>query len=205
MVDSAAAPPPSLAIRQLQCRWDSWQSFRSECHSTVGRGASRCCCVWPTPMSRPPLTAGRRRSADGGHAAQLKQTNWPGLRGSSEMSDVASKMCVPCRDAVGPLAAERVVELQQQISPNWRLVDQHLQRRIRFRNFREALTFVNSVGAVAEACGHHPDLFLSWKTVRLTIWTHQVRGLTEADFVLAGRIDLITVGIEDAQSVSGDD
>jgi len=48
--------------------------------------------------------------------------------------------------------------------------------------------FVNRAGAIAEAEGHHPDLFLSWGKVDVKIWTHKVNGLTESDFVLAAKI-----------------
>jgi 4a-hydroxytetrahydrobiopterin dehydratase len=48
---------------------------------------------------------------------------------------------------------------------------------------------VNCVGALAEAQNHHPDLFLAWGNVRVTIWTHKIDGLTESDFVFAANCD----------------
>ena len=48
---------------------------------------------------------------------------------------------------------------------------------------------MNKVGAVAEAEGHHPDLYLSWGKVKIEIWTHKINGLTESDFYLAGKAD----------------
>ena len=65
----------------------------------------------------------------------------------------------------------------------------HLEKEFKFKDFREALSFTNKVGKLAEAQGHHPDIYLAWGKVRLTIWTHKVDGLTESDFVLAAKAD----------------
>jgi 4a-hydroxytetrahydrobiopterin dehydratase len=71
----------------------------------------------------------------------------------------------------------------------WTIVeDHHLEREDRFPDFRTALEFVNRVGALAEEMNHHPDVFLAWGRVRLTLWTHTANGLTEKDFALAERI-----------------
>jgi 4a-hydroxytetrahydrobiopterin dehydratase len=58
-----------------------------------------------------------------------------------------------------------------------------------FPDFKTALDFVNRVGEVAEAEGHHPDLCLAWGRVDATTYTHKIKGLTESDFVLAAKID----------------
>jgi 4a-hydroxytetrahydrobiopterin dehydratase len=58
-----------------------------------------------------------------------------------------------------------------------------------FPDFVSALAFVNRVGEVAEHEGHHPDIYLTWGKVEITIWTHKVDGLTESDFILAAKID----------------
>ena len=60
-----------------------------------------------------------------------------------------------------------------------------------FHNFSAALAFVNAVGAIAEAQGHHPDMTLSWGKAGVKIWTHTIDGLTESDFILASKIDAI--------------
>ena len=57
--------------------------------------------------------------------------------------------------------------------------------------FSEALDFVNRIGSVAEAEGHHPDILFGWGRAEITIWTHDIGGLSENDFILAAKIDAL--------------
>jgi 4a-hydroxytetrahydrobiopterin dehydratase len=80
--------------------------------------------------------------------------------------------------------------LAAQLGGGWHVVDEHhIAREYQFRDFREALDFVNHLGEIAESEGHHPDILLSWGTVRVTIYTHKIDGLTESDFILAAKYD----------------
>jgi 4a-hydroxytetrahydrobiopterin dehydratase len=102
---------------------------------------------------------------------------------------LAERHCVPCRGGVPPLKGEALEKIQAEL-PGWKVVDgHHLWKSFAFPDFRTALDFVNRAGAVAEAEGHHPDLFLSWGKADVKIWTHKIDGLTESDFVLAAKID----------------
>jgi 4a-hydroxytetrahydrobiopterin dehydratase len=103
---------------------------------------------------------------------------------------LASKECIPCKGGVPPLAGADLDQLREQLGGDWRVVENHhLEKEYRFRNFREALDFTNRVGELAEQQGHHPDIFLAWGLVRLSIWTHKIDGLTESDFVFAAKAD----------------
>jgi len=105
------------------------------------------------------------------------------------MSDLASKNCVPCKGGVPPLAGQELESLARQV-PEWKVVEgHHITRAFKFRNFVEALAFVNKVGALAEQQRHHPDIFLAWGKAEVTTWTHSINGLTESDFILAAKID----------------
>ncbi len=105
------------------------------------------------------------------------------------MSTLASKTCVPCRGGVPPLKGAELHTFSHQL-PNWSVVDEHhITRTFTFPDFKEALAFVNRVGAVAEQQGHHPDILLTWGKVAITIWTHKIDGLTESDFIMAAKID----------------
>jgi 4a-hydroxytetrahydrobiopterin dehydratase len=106
--------------------------------------------------------------------------------------DLASMRCVPCRGGVAPLAPEEIASYLGDLGNDWRVVeDHHLEKEYRFRDFREALDFTNRVGELAENVGHHPDIALSWGRVTLTVWTHKIDGLHEADFVFAAKADTV--------------
>ena len=65
----------------------------------------------------------------------------------------------------------------------------HLEKQYAFKDFKQALEFTNKVGAVAESQGHHPDIYLAWGKVGITLFTHKIDGLTESDFVMAAKIE----------------
>jgi len=110
----------------------------------------------------------------------------------SKGDDLAAKRCVPCEEGAERLSAEEIAGLLWKLD-GWECVKRHhLTKSWEFDDFAQALAFVNEVGAVAEAEGHHPDLFLKWGLVRVEIYTHSVDGLTQNDFVLAAKIDRIT-------------
>ena len=74
-----------------------------------------------------------------------------------------------------------------QIPDGWAEIDGALQREFRFRDFGEALGFVNRVGAVAEEADHHPDVDIRWNRVTLRWWTHTRDAITERDARMAER------------------
>jgi 4a-hydroxytetrahydrobiopterin dehydratase len=69
--------------------------------------------------------------------------------------------------------------------PGWQIEGGELARAFSFKDFREALRFVNAVGELAEAAGHHPDIDIRYNRVRLSLITHDAGGLTVKDFDLA--------------------
>ncbi|MGE5487613.1 MAG: 4a-hydroxytetrahydrobiopterin dehydratase [bacterium] len=106
---------------------------------------------------------------------------------------LADRQCVPCRGGIPPLAGEPLADLSRQ-TPAWTVVDgHHIERTWKFPDFRQALAFVNRIGALAEEQGHHPDIFLTWGEVRVKIFTHKIDGLSESDFILAAKIDRLQV------------
>ncbi|MCY4132703.1 MAG: 4a-hydroxytetrahydrobiopterin dehydratase [Nitrospira sp.] len=108
---------------------------------------------------------------------------------------LADKQCVPCRGGVPPLEPAKVRELLGQLEQGWALnADGHIERLYEFKNFAEALDFVNKVGTIAENEGHHPDLYLAWGRCKVEIWTHKIHGLTESDFYLAAKADRVFAG-----------
>jgi 4a-hydroxytetrahydrobiopterin dehydratase len=104
-------------------------------------------------------------------------------------SSLADQKCVPCRGGTPPLTHEQIQPLLAQLD-GWQVEDdKKLIKAYKLKNWVEAVDFVNRITPVAEAEGHHPDLEVSWGRVRVRLWTHVARGLTENDFVLAAKID----------------
>jgi 4a-hydroxytetrahydrobiopterin dehydratase len=106
------------------------------------------------------------------------------------MTELARKQCVPCMGGVPPLEGREIKGLLDQLGRGWTVVDDHhLEKDYKYDDFRQALDFTNRVGELAEAQGHHPDVYLAWGKVKLTLWTHKINGLTESDFIFAAKAD----------------
>ena len=108
------------------------------------------------------------------------------------MSELKQKHCVPCKGGVPPLKGQDLQTLQSELSGNWDLIDEHhLQKEFAFKNFRDALTFTNRVGELAESEGHHPDIHLAWGKVGIETWTHKIGGLSESDDCWIGHAEVV--------------
>jgi 4a-hydroxytetrahydrobiopterin dehydratase len=106
------------------------------------------------------------------------------------MSELAAGTCIPCRGGVPSLKGKELVVLQKKLANDWEVINEHhLEKEYLFSNFRKALDFTNKVGEMAEIQNHHPDIYLAWGKVKLTIWTHKIDGLTESDFIFAAKAD----------------
>ena len=84
------------------------------------------------------------------------------------------------------------VEITKNLSylSGWTLEGNQIAKLFQFKDFAEALSFVNKVGAEAERMDHHPDIFIhSWNKVKITISTHSEGGITKKDFQLAEKIE----------------
>ena len=104
---------------------------------------------------------------------------------------LSTKHCVPCHGDVPALQGEELEKLKAEV-PGWLVLNGHqLCKSFKFPDFLTALAFVNQAGAIAEAEGHHPDLYLAWGKVEVKIWTHKIHGLTENDFILAAKFEQI--------------
>jgi 4a-hydroxytetrahydrobiopterin dehydratase len=107
--------------------------------------------------------------------------------------DLAKKKCVPCEDDGFPaLTKEQATDLMPHI-PEWELSERatSITRQFPFKDFKSALAFANRVGELAEEEWHHPDIIVAWGRVEVLLTTHSVKGLTENDFIMAAKIDLL--------------
>jgi 4a-hydroxytetrahydrobiopterin dehydratase len=75
--------------------------------------------------------------------------------------------------------------------PHWRQDGRTIRRLYRVNGFKSALLATNAIGHLAEVAWHHPDIALSWGQVDVTLWSHHAGGVTERDFALAHRIEMV--------------
>src|SRR3970282_2836360 len=107
------------------------------------------------------------------------------------MGDLADRELKPPRG--GGKARLKGAELQvlhEILGGGWQVIDErHLEKQFKFKNFRQALAFTNRVGELGESANHDPDICLGCGKATITIWTHSIDGLSEADFVFAAKAD----------------
>jgi 4a-hydroxytetrahydrobiopterin dehydratase len=89
------------------------------------------------------------------------------------------------------LLTESEIQEQAKVLSDWTLENSKLHITRRFKDFIEAIEFVNKLVEPAESAGHHPDIEISYNKVKITLTTHDAGGLTQADFDVAGAISQI--------------
>jgi 4a-hydroxytetrahydrobiopterin dehydratase len=105
--------------------------------------------------------------------------------------DLADQKTVPSKSGTPPLRLEQIQPLLAQLE-GWRVEEgKRLIKTYRFKNFVEAVRFVNALTPVAEEQGHHPDLYVTWGEVKASLSTHSIGGLSESDFSLAAKLDRV--------------
>jgi 4a-hydroxytetrahydrobiopterin dehydratase len=102
---------------------------------------------------------------------------------------LSEQMAQPISKEIAPLPRHDAEELCREI-PRWSLGEFAIAREFRLKDFRQAMAFVNIVAAIANEQDHHPDVFISYNKVQLTLSTHKISGLSLNDFIVAAKIDL---------------
>lgn len=107
--------------------------------------------------------------------------------------DLTQKKCVPCKGGVSPLTADEIEEYMKQLKTSWEVVDDaKIQQKFSFKDFVEAMAFVNKVAELAEDEGHHPDIHVvGYNTVTIELNTHAIGGLSINDFIVARKIEVL--------------
>ncbi|CDJ26390.1 hypothetical protein CFC21_041654 [Triticum aestivum] len=137
--------------------------------------------------------------------AALFYASWPSsprtvahleVRGEQAAAEVelSKKSCIPCNSKYLHAMSEDSAKKSLEQVTGWELKNEgdilKLHRAWKVKNFVKGLEFFQLVAALAEEEGHHPDLHLvSWNNVKIDVWTHSVRGLTDNDFILAAKIN----------------
>ena len=107
--------------------------------------------------------------------------------------DLKEKVCIPCTTGTPALELEKKKELLESLNSEWTLTKEDLaiERKFKFKNFKQAQSFFNQVGEIAEEQNHHPDFKVGWGYCEVLIQTHKINNLVESDFILAAKIDAI--------------
>ena len=105
--------------------------------------------------------------------------------------ELFTKSCIPCEGGVKPFTEQEAKDMMPQVHPDWELSDgaTRLNRRFKFKNFKDAMAMTVIVGEIAEKEWHHPDMELGWGRLVVSITTHKIHGLVESDFIFAAKVD----------------
>ncbi|MEK7542306.1 MAG: 4a-hydroxytetrahydrobiopterin dehydratase [Patescibacteria group bacterium] len=107
------------------------------------------------------------------------------------MANLVARKCVPCEGGTPPLEADKVQEYLKEVE-GWEVYeDKLIKKTFKFKTFRESIDFVNRVANVAEEEQHHPDIHIRYSRVTFELTTHAIKGLSENDFIMASKIDLL--------------
>ena len=111
------------------------------------------------------------------------------------MSDLLNKKCVPCEGGLLPFDISEIHKYQKKVD-GWVVSENEkkiyfLEKKFIFKDFINSQDFINKVGIISEAEGHHPDISFGWGYAKIIITTHAIEGLSENDFILAAKIDQI--------------
>ena len=102
--------------------------------------------------------------------------------------ELHEKKCIPCETKGTPLTDIEAKKNLEKVD-GWELKGKNIEREFVFKDFKEAMKFVNAVANLAEDEGHHPDFHIHWNKVRFQLWTHSMDGLSENDFIVAAKIN----------------
>mgnify|MGYP001569269114 CR=1 FL=1 len=105
-----------------------------------------------------------------------------------ESSGLLSKKCVPCQGGIPPMP-ERIAKKFLEQAEGWKLVEnaRKIMKTFEFKNFKEAMAFVDKLAELCESEGHHSDISIHYNKVELANYTHKINGLHENDFILAAK------------------
>lgn len=106
------------------------------------------------------------------------------------MDDLSAKRCKPCEGGVAPLKPQEIDALLRQL-PGWSHADGMIAKTYAFKNYYEAVAFVNATAWISHREDHHPDITLGYNQCRVAYITHAIGGLSQNDFICAAKIDAL--------------
>ncbi len=105
------------------------------------------------------------------------------------MALLYQKKCIPCEGYENPLGTDDISGYLLQVEDWEALGNKKIKKNFKFKNFKDAMVFVNQIAKLAEEEQHHPDISIFYNRVNLELYTHVIGGLSENDFIMAAKID----------------
>lgn len=104
--------------------------------------------------------------------------------------DLAKGKCKPCEGGVSPLTPDEIAQLLKQLK-GWDYVNGVITRTYEFKNYYQAMAFVNAAAWISHREDHHPDMTVGYSKCRVDYMTHAINGLSENDFICAAKLDAL--------------
>jgi 4a-hydroxytetrahydrobiopterin dehydratase len=110
------------------------------------------------------------------------------------MSEFAERRCAPCRGGAVAHTREQAQVALKEVA-GWELLEdgKAIQRAFKFKDFYRTMSFVNALAHIANIEDHHPDLEVGYNYCRVRYSTHEVKGLSDNDFICAAKINQLPV------------
>ncbi len=107
-----------------------------------------------------------------------------------EPTDLAKSRCKPCEGGVSPLTADEIAKLLKQLK-GWEHSGGVIAKSYTFKNYYQAMAFVNAAAWISHREDHHPDIVVGYNHCRVSYVTHAIKGLSENDFICAAKLDAL--------------
>lgn len=104
--------------------------------------------------------------------------------------DLLNQKCLPCEGGTDPLPMKEVEDYTSVLKTKWNIDgNKQMSQEFTFKDFLEAMAFVNKVADIAQSEGHHPDISIYYNKVKLMLTTHAIGGLSVNDFIVARKVE----------------
>ena len=108
------------------------------------------------------------------------------------MKKLNQKKCLPCEGGIDRMKPEEIPGYLDQLQPGWEVIDQiKIRKQYTFDSYTGGIRFVQKLAAISEEEGHHPVIHIYYGRVEVEFWTHAIVGLSENDFIMAAKTDLL--------------
>jgi 4a-hydroxytetrahydrobiopterin dehydratase len=104
--------------------------------------------------------------------------------------DLAKSKCKPCEGGTSPLNTGEIAQLLKQLQ-GWEHANGVIAKSYSFKNYYQAMAFVNAAAWISHREDHHPDIAVGYNQCRVSYVTHAINGLSENDFICAAKLDAL--------------